>query len=169
MKIAIFYKSITGNTKVIAEAIRSTFNDEEIVYFGEPKNDVEADIYIVGSWTDKGQCSKEIKELLSGINNKKIVYFGTAGFGGSTIYYETLYKRVKENINSSNQILGYFYCQGKMPINVRERYTKMLKQYPEDEKIKESIKNFDYALSHPNKDDIENVKVWIKSIIEKYS
>ena len=70
MKIAIFYKSITGNTKVIAEAIRSTFNDEEIVYFGEPKNDVEADIYIVGSWTDKGTVLKRNKRKAYGRSYK---------------------------------------------------------------------------------------------------
>lgn len=37
MKIAIIYKSISGNTKEIAEAIYSILNQEEMVYYGEEK------------------------------------------------------------------------------------------------------------------------------------
>ena len=29
---------------------------DRIVYFGEPKPDIVADLYFVGSWTDKGSC-----------------------------------------------------------------------------------------------------------------
>lgn len=36
-KIAIIYKSLTGNTRQVAEAIRMQLGGEEIVYFGEPK------------------------------------------------------------------------------------------------------------------------------------
>ncbi|WP_365844687.1 flavodoxin family protein, partial [Clostridium sp.] len=56
MKIAIVYDSITGNTKKIAEELKKEINGLNLVYFGEPQN-VEADLYIVGSWTDKGMCS----------------------------------------------------------------------------------------------------------------
>ena len=40
--------------------------------------------------------------------------------------------RVKKNINDTNQILGYFYCQGKMPIGIRSRYEQLIKEHPED-------------------------------------
>ena len=98
MKIAIVYSSNTGNTKIIAEAIKEELSNEDIVYFGKPENNIEADIYIVGSWTDKGNCSSEIKEFLTKLNYKKIAYFGTAGFGGQVEYYQTLFNRVKKNI-----------------------------------------------------------------------
>lgn len=166
MKIAIVYSSNTGNTKIIAEAIKEELSNEDIVYFGKPENNIEADIYIVGSWTDKGNCSSEIKEFLTKLNYKKIAYFGTAGFGGQTEYYETLFNRVKENINNTNQILGYFYCQGKMPMSVRDRYEHLIKENPEDKNLQVSIKNFDEALEHPNKEDIEQAKLWIRHIIK---
>ena len=54
MKIAIVYKSITGNTEKIAIAIKETSNNYDIVYFGKPKDNIEADLYIIGSWTNKG-------------------------------------------------------------------------------------------------------------------
>lgn len=165
MKIAIVYSSNTGNTKIIAETIKEELSNEDIVYFGKPENNIEADIYIVGSWTDKGNCSSEIKEFLTKLNYKKIAYFGTAGFGGQVEYYQTLFNRVKKNINDTNQILGYFYCQGKMPIGIRSRYEQLIKEHPEDRNLEVSIKNFDEALKHPNKKDIEQVKEWIDSII----
>jgi flavodoxin I len=45
MKIAIVYSSNTGNTKIIAEAIKEELSNEDIVYFGKPENNIEADIY----------------------------------------------------------------------------------------------------------------------------
>ena len=99
------YSSNTGNTKIIAEAIKEELSNEDIVYFGKTENNIEADIYIVGSWTDKGNCSSEIKEFLTKLNYKKIAYFGTAGFGGQVEYYQTLFNRVKENINDIGGLL----------------------------------------------------------------
>ena len=49
MKIAIMYKSVTGNTKKIAEQIKNTLKDEEIVYYGDPNAEIDADIYFIGS------------------------------------------------------------------------------------------------------------------------
>lgn len=166
MKIAIIYKSISGNTKIIAEAIKETLKNQEIAYFGEPKDNIEADLYVVGSWTDKGMCAKEISEFLQKLRNKKIAYFGTAGFGGSSEYYEALYSRVKEKIDDSNKLLGCFYCQGKMPMSVRNRYVQIIKEHPEDKKMQVSLENFDKALSHPDEKDIKDVQDWIQNIVK---
>ena len=100
------------------------------------------------------------------IKNTKIAYFGTAGYGGSESYYRTLFERIKTYIDSSNQILGYFYCQGKMPIRVRERYIKMITENPEDSTLKVSIKNFDEALTHPDEVDLNNAKKWAQNMIK---
>lgn len=167
MKIAIVYKSLTGNTKIIAEAIKEELKNEEVVYFGEPQDNIDADVYIVGSWTDKGMCVKEISGFLQCLNNKKVAYFGTAGFGGSAEYYKTLYDRVKENVNDSNEMLGYFFCQGKMPMSIRERYVKMMQEHPDDKKMQVSLENFDKALSHPDENDIKDVERWVSTLLEK--
>lgn len=167
MKIAIIYKSLTGNTKLIAETIASAFNNE-VVYCGEPQSNIGADLYFVGSWTDKGMCCKEITEFLKTLENKKIAYFGTAGFGGSEEYYRALAERVKSNVSESNEILDSFFCQGKMPMSVRERYVSMMKEHPDDKKMEVNIKNFDEALAHPDQKDLENVKTWAKKFLNKY-
>lgn len=163
MKIAIVYKSLTGNTKSIAEAVRDSLT-EEVVYFGEPQENIEADLYFVGSWTDKGMCCKEIAEFLKTLENKKIAYFGTAGFGGSKEYYDALAKRVKDIVPDSNEMTESFFCQGKMPMRVRERYVSMMTEHPDDKQLEVSIKNFDEALSHPEQTDFDAVKEWARKI-----
>lgn len=168
MKIAIIYDSITGNTKKIAEEIKNEIDEINLVYFGEPETGIEADLYIVGSWTNKGMCSRKIVEFLKQLKNKNIAYFGTAGFGGSKDYYQKLYERVKEIIDSTNKILGCFYCQGKMPMSTRDRYVKLITEHPEDKNLQVSIENFDKALLHPDNEDISNVKKWIQGILLKY-
>lgn len=165
-KIAIIYKSVTGNTKLIAEAMREECKDD-VVYCGEPQENIDADLYIVGSWTDKGTCAKEIGEFLQSLENKKIAYFGTAGFGGSPEYYESLYERAAKMVSDSNQMLGHFFCQGKMPMSVRNRYVQLLQENPEDRKMQVSVQNFDKALSHPDEKDIADARKWIAGLIGK--
>lgn len=166
MKVAIIYSSITGNTKLLAETIKSEIN-KDIVYCGKPINEgIDADIYFIGSWTNKGDASNDIINFLKKLKNKKIAYFGTAGYGGSTTYYDTLFSRVKQYIDSSNTILGYFYCQGKMPVQIKERYIKMITENPNDKNLEVSIKNYEDALTHPDKKDLEDVKKWVNKILK---
>ena len=168
MKIAIIYASVTGNTKMVAESIKESLKKENIIYFGPvTKDNIDADLFVVGSWTNRGTATNEIINFLKQLENKKIAFFGTAGYGGSEEYYQTLFNRVKENISSSNLLLGYFYCQGKMPLGVRERYISMIKANPADANLLVSLENFDEALTHPDDKDLENAKNWIKEIIKK--
>lgn len=165
MKIAIVYESLTGNTKQVAEAIAQAFEKENVVYVGEPQENLDAELYFVGSWIDKGNCTKEITAFLESLEGKKIALFATAGFGGSKDYYDTLAERIKAQIPASNQILGQFFCQGKMPMSVRERYVAMLQANPEDKNLEVSVKNFDEALSHPNESDLKNAAAWAYGLL----
>lgn len=55
MKIAIVYKSITGNTKLLAEAIKEEIPKNQLVYFGEPKANIQADLYIIYELNNLGK------------------------------------------------------------------------------------------------------------------
>ena len=164
MKIAIIYKSLTGNTAQVAEAMKSVVPAEQLTYFGEPIEEVDADLYVVGSWVDKGNCVKEIGTFFKSLEGKKIAIFGTAGFGGSQEYYNTLFERAKTLVPPSNEVIGQFYCQGKMPMSVRDRYVSMMQANPEDKNLEVSLKNFDEALQHPNAADLEAAQNWLKTI-----
>lgn len=165
MKIAVVYKSLTGNTKMVAEAIGEALQAKHEVYVCEPTECPKADVYFVGSWIDKGNCTKEIADFLATLEAQKVALFATAGFGGSKDYYDTLAERIKAQIPASNRILGQFFCQGKMPMSVRERYVAMLQANPEDKNLEVSVKNFDEALSHPNESDLKNAATWACSLL----
>ena len=79
------------------------------------------------------------------------------GFGGSSEYYERLFERAAALLDESNAVIGYYYCQGKMPMAVKARYLSMLREHPEDKKLEASIQNFEEALSHPDREDLERL------------
>ena len=160
MKTAIVYESRTGNTKRVAQAIKENIGGADLVYFGAPRCGLEADLFIVGSWTDKGMCAEAAAAFLKGLSHQTIAWFGTAGFGGSAEYYQALFQRVKGIIPSGNRVLGSFYCQGKMPAQVRARYEAALTEHPGDARILSSIKNFDQAVSHPDGTDLQAAGRW---------
>ena len=168
MKIAIIYDSNTGNTKTMAYAIRDALKDQTIVFLDRPCDDIpQADLYFIGSWTDKGDASEKTKTLLRSLHHQKIAYFATAGFKGDD-YFDRLFDRVKAYIDEDNILLGHFYCQGKMPMATRERYEMMIKAHPDDKNLKTSLANFDDAMSHPDKEDIADIKKWALSMIKTY-
>ena len=55
-------------------------------------------------------------------------------------------------------------CQGRMPQSVRVRYEGMLQQNPEDERMKAMIENFDRALEHPDKEDLERLRLAVEKL-----
>ena len=174
MKIAIVYESKTGNTKFIAESIKEELNKENTIIFESVEQAMEnntakeeIDIYLLGSWTDKGDCGDKMKEFCSLLNGEKIAIFGTAGFGGSDEYYRNLAERFANALPENNEILGSFYCQGKMPMSIRDRYVSMLTKNPEDTKLEVNIENFDDAATHPDEDDKMDAKSFADEMLRK--
>lgn len=143
----VVYNSLTGNTKLLADTIREVL----------PCNDDNNDIVFVGFWTDKGNADAKTIEYLKGLRDKKIFLFGTCGFGGSEAYFDRILTNVKSNIDSSNEVIGEYMCQGKMPSSVMERYLKMKESDNCPPNIDALIDNFDRALSHPDEKDLEKL------------
>lgn len=151
MKINICYASQTGNTKMLADLIEDTYRAYLV-----PTCE-EADLVFLGSWTDKGCMVGSIQEYAKHLRHKKVFLFGTCGFGGRD-YQEQLFQRASAMLDDSCQIIGHFYCQGKMPVAVRDRYVSMLQEHPDDRHLQVSIDNFDQALGHPNAQDFNDLK-----------
>ena len=143
---SIVYNSLTGNTKMLADTIKSVLPDND--------ND---DVVFVGFWTDKGNADSKTIEYLKLLRDKKIFLFGTCGFGGSVTYFDRILTNVKSNIDSSNEVIGEYMCQGKMPSSVMERYLKMKESDNCPPNIDALIDNFDRALSHPDEKDLEKL------------
>ena len=158
-KYSIVYSSLTGNTKVLADAIHEALPQDECEYFGVSDTVIpSSELLYIGFWTDKGNADTKTLQLLSQLKNKQIFLFGTAGFGGSDIYFRKILSQVKQFIDASNVIVGEYMCQGKMPMSVRQRYEEMKKQPIHLPNLDAMIENFDKALSHPDADDLEQLK-----------
>ncbi len=154
MKYAVVYSSRTGNTRLLAEAIRDMLPEEECIYCGAPDiQALQADQIYVGFWTDKGSCDESIAAFLPRITTQKVFLFGTAGFGGSPAYFEKLLAAVRTHLDQNVEVVGSYMCQGRMPDAVRTRYEAM----PDSPQKQMMLANFDQALPHPNAQDLENL------------
>ena len=147
MSYAIVYSSRTGNTALLARALREALPQEGGSYFGAPHAEaLSADTIYVGFWTDKGTCDESTAHFLQSLTEQKVFLFGTAGFGGAPAYFDQILGRVKENLAPGVQVIGTYMCQGKMPqVEDSPRRTAMLE-------------NFDRALSHPDQQDLLELK-----------
>lgn len=172
MKYAVIYESATGNTKQLAEAVRTELGVGKCVCFADvsevgenmEQKISEADVIFLGFWTDKGDCSEKIGKYMETLHGRKIFLFGTAGFGGAEAYFAQILSRVSAHLGEGNMIAGSYMCQGRMPEGVRRRYESMLEKDPGDEKIQAMIENFDRALAHPDEKDTERLRQKVKEL-----
>ena len=94
---SIIFSSLTGNTKKLADTIHEMLPHDKCDYFGENDSRVpQSDLLYIGFWTDKGNADHKTLELLAKLKNKKIFLFGTAGFGGSDVYFKKILEQVRQ-------------------------------------------------------------------------
>ena len=166
MKIAIVCDSITGNTKVLADVICNECKNSKMYkeYSDELLN---ADLIFVGSWTDKGSPSDKIKSVYKKLHNKKIFVFGTCGFGDDEKYYKLIFENTCKYINEDNDVVGYYFCPGKLSGEIKERYEKLLKQNPNDKRIIKMLDNFNNVLDRPNETDLNKLRLKVRNVINE--
>ena len=158
-RYSVLFSSQTGHTKILAHAIAQARPAAGCDFFADHQGRVPSSPgFCGGFWTDKGTADAATLELLKTVKNKKIFLFGTAGFGGSTAYFQKILLRVQENLDAGNQVIGTFMCQGKMPLSVRQRYEKMKEQPNPAPNLDMLIANFDRALTHPDEQDLQRLQ-----------
>jgi len=168
MKIAIVYASETGNTAQTAQAICEGCQGHEIVAFGPLPRDVgEAELIFVGSWTDKGTCAPVVKEFLQGLHGKRVALFGTAGFGPAEVDFSSIADRFRAEVPEENQVLGTWFCPGRMPPAVRARYEAQLKEKPGDARLENMLRAYAQALSPPDGTDLADARAFAAAMLAK--
>ena len=157
MSYAIICSSKTGNTEKLAQRVREVLGEENECPV------VDADLVLVGSWTDKGGMDPALADTLPQLAGKKVFLFGTCGFGGSQAYYDRVLNRFAAALPEGARVVGRFMCQGQMPPSVRERYVKMSNQDPA--RFEPMIENFDRALGHPDAADLVAFEATLRATI----
>lgn len=170
-EFAVVYSSLTGNTEKIATAIYKGIpsKSKDICNVSNYNRDELTKTFFIGFNVDKGTAPSSICGLLHSLSGKNIALFGTCGYGCDRQYFDKIESIVKEHISDTNNYLGFFMCQGKMPISVRQRYEGFLKKDPENVQYNMMLKNFDMAMLHPNPDDESDAKNFAVEMYDKLS
>ena len=172
MAYAIVYNSKGGNTRMVAEALRDVLVEADVdATLTEVTSDTvqaaaqaaqDAEAVLAGFWCDKGSCTSEMANFLTGLVDARVFLFGTAGFGGEPAYFARILESVRAKLPETADYLGGAMCQGKMGPAVRQRYEAMLAEKPGDPRIQSMIANFDAASTHPNVADLEAITIAAK-------
>lgn len=166
-RYAIVCESMTGNTAILAQALREHLRRTDVPILNPAAASAEDyDVFFVGSWTDKGDCAAGTAAFLESLQNKEIFLFGTCGFGGSDSYYDTVYRRFAAHVKPDNRINGHFICQGKMPAQVLARFEAMKEANPDASRWDECIENYNRALTHPDGTDVQNLCCAVDQALE---
>ncbi|HIZ18355.1 MAG TPA: flavodoxin family protein [Candidatus Olsenella stercoravium] len=157
MSYAIICSSKTGNTKKLAQRAREVLGEKNEC------STADADLVLLGSWTDKGGLDPALEDALPQLAAKRVFLFGTCGFGGSQAYYDRVLDRFQSALPEGAQVVGRFMCQGQMPPAVRARYVTMAEQDPK--RFEPMIENFDRALGHPDAADLTAFEVALRAAL----
>lgn len=165
MNIQVLYVSKTGNTEKIAKEIYRALPScsKDIKELESAMGSYLADLYFIGFWVNRGTANVEVLDFLSGLSGKKIAFFATCGMGNSPEYYRAIEQNVLAFLPDGNDYLGSFFCQGKMPMRVRQKYEQMMTDSNQSQ-MERMIQNFDNALLHPSRQDLENASAFARRI-----
>ena len=169
MRVLIAYSSKTGNTKMIAEEIFTVFHGEADLYrIEDAPNPDPYDAVIVGFWVDKGSINLEAANYLKEIRHKKVAVFATVGSNPTCEHSKDSFASGIKLVDASNEILGSYLCQGKVPYALIEQ---LLKRYPmSQEQGQVSIDwqaIYEEGKTHPNEEDVAKAREVFSAIREK--
>lgn len=167
MKIAVFCDSVTGNTNKLAKCICNACKDHDVYFFKDFDLEmVDADIVFLGSFVKDMEPSEKFRKVFRLIIDKNVFIFGTCSFDNGPDYYDRIYKNFLKYVPASNNVLGYFFCNGKLPYSYRVKYEARLKRNPDDILARKKLQHFDSILKHPDMYDFKDLELKVKMILE---
>jgi len=152
-KWAVIYSSVTGNTKMVAEAIAEAADSADIFPVQEAPQDLsEYDVVAIGYWLRLGQPDPMTLKYLAQVENARVVFFQTHGAEVNSEHAITSFARAGYHLGKGCEILGTFGCQGKInPAMLEKR-----KNAPADDPHggAAAIERWKKAASHPDAEDL---------------
>lgn len=170
MKILITYFSQSGNTKMIAEAIKNGLTTEEVDL--KPISEMDQtgfgkyDLVFLGSGVYASRVHNSVVNLMNKVTEfpTKFVYFCTHA---SLKLYQTPFAKVTRILDKNNcTIIGEFDCVGENKVMSLESQIQAINRLPAEERDK-ALKNLKLTEGRPNEDDVKNAKKFTESILQK--
>lgn len=169
MKTLVVYSTLTGNTKMVAEAIAEVLPSCDIFSVQDAPSSTEGyGLVAVGYWVDKGMPDLKTQKWLENLKNANVAFFGTLGAYPDSEHARESMKKGEGLISAeekNNRILGSWLCQGKIDPKLLEMMAKMNDSvHPMTEERKARIEE---AKKHPNEEDCKNAQAFILSVLKK--
>lgn len=164
----VLYESETGNTKKLATRIFAALPGmaKDLIAIEQIAALPDAVTYFIGFCVHQGTCSIEVGNILSTLSGKNVALFGTCGYGDKD-YYRSIENSAGIWLEDDNQYLGAFFCQGKMPLKIRQKFEAMIHEKNCDaDMIKKQLQNFDEAMIHPSEADLSAAETFVKDCLE---
>lgn len=159
-KSLVVYSSLTGNTKKVAEAVKSVIPNCDICSIDNlPENIDEYYFLAIGYWVDRGLPDAKSKKFINSIKNMNIGLFGTLGAYPDSPHAKGCI-RDSENMlkisGKNNNVLGSFLCLGKIDEKLIDYMGKFMgDSHPMTPERKERLLE---AQTHPDNNDLEMAK-----------
>ncbi|MGI6030891.1 MAG: flavodoxin family protein BilS [Eubacteriales bacterium] len=168
MRYMVLYSSITGNTRLLADALyRELPQPAEIRPMETVLEQNGNEVLFIGFWNDKGHCDKKTQKVLSGLHGRKVALFGTMGSSDVEQYGQLVLSNVLRELPEDNEVLGTFLCQGKLAPSARMQYLEMLKNSPDNPRLLEQLRNYELSQGHPDRKDLENLRCFTRGILAR--
>lgn len=159
MRSLVAYSSLTGNTKMVAEAIADELGTDTALKRVEDKPSADGyDLVAVGFWVDRGTANKTTVEYLKTLRNCKVALFATLGADPTSEHAKDSLKSAAAELDGSNEVIGMFICQGKVDPKLIEQMSKMFPPDHPHGMNEARRKRHEEASKHPNEQDLMDAR-----------
>ena len=172
MKTLILYSTRTGNTKKVAETVFKINPFQKVILpIDQLESQVSLDNYdliLVGYWVENSQANSEALSIMEQLRNKQVILFGTSGTDPDHSYVRKVRKAAESALDSSNELLGHFVCQGEISDAVITGFEALVNMQPENKTMASLLKVFKgqypESIGHPNEEDLLNAERYFHDI-----
>lgn len=157
MKSLIVYSSQTGNTRKLAEAVKTAFPGEKEMAPIEAAPPPEGyDLVAVGFWLQAGKPDPKAAAYLPNVRNVPLFLFATHGAASDSAHARNALAFARAMAPDA-KIVGTFNCPGEVNPKVLEKIRAKTPPPP-------WIGDADAAVGHPNAQDLARLEGVIKAL-----
>ena len=163
----VIYSSLTGNTKLVAEAMAEEA-DADIFSVAEAPEDLSGyEAVALGYWLRLGAPDPKMLALLPKIEGKDVVFFQTHGTDPGSEHAVTAFARAGYALGADCYIAGTFSCQGKLNPKIVEKRKKEAAAEDDPHAGKKAQARWQRAASHPDAEDLQRAHDFMRVMLEK--
>lgn len=117
----LVYSSVTGNTRMVAEAIEAALPGDVAVFPVRDAPPAEGyDVVALGFWVHRAGPDPRMARYMANVRGQNVAFFGTLAAYPDSPHAQKVVARAEELL-TGNRILGSFLCQGKLAPGRLER------------------------------------------------